>query len=269
VQPSTVASKQDAGVLDALEVQPLSQQEPSEFQGVTGSTGISPTLPPQAFAAGQAAPSQAKPDPELSLLAEAVDAQFKGGVTEQAVFADARRVAFIVDASGSLVDSFPYILSELGGVMSDLPEDSAFTIIFFGSEGVVEVPPVGLRWANQQSKRRVRRWITPASGNISAWGRGDPVQAIERALTYQVDEVCILSDNLFGQRISEEEARASVNRIVDLLEGKVKSVHVIQFFDRDPHQVLKQIAQRFEGRHERVDPQVATRTTDTDPLSNP
>jgi len=261
--------------LDSSTGRPQTGDKPTGPRGVTQNALTPQVSEPQATASPQVAPTPAPPavpDPaELTLLADAVEAQYQTsqGVADQAVFAGARRVAFIVDASGSLVDSFPYVLAELGGAMSDLPEDSAFTIIFFGSEGVVEVPPVGLRWADQQAKRRVRRWVAPANGNISAWGRGDPVKAIQHALIYQVDEICLFSDNLFGQRLSAEDAQASVNRVIGLLDGKVQQVNVVQLFDRDPHHVLKQIAQAFDGRYERVDPQITAKTPNSDPLSRP
>ena len=111
--------------------------------------------------------------------------------------------------------------------------------------------------------------ISPDNGNISAWGRGDPFPAIEKAFTYQVNEIYLLSDNLFSKRLSPEETQNSINKLITMLDGNVQHVHVMQFFDRDPHRVLKQIAETFDGRHDRVEPQVVSTSNGNDPLVVP
>ncbi len=211
------------------------------------------------------APQDANTDTSIEWLVGAVDAQHQPGqgVADQAAFAGARRVAFVVDASGSLVDSFPRVLSRLVESIGDLPEEDAFTVIFFGADGVIEAQPVGLKWADPPSKRQVRRWIAPSNDNVEAWGRGDPIQALKLAVSYGVDEIVLFSDNLIGGRATEDDAKDSLLEIADLIDGQVQHVHVIQFFDRDPHHVLKDIAQRFDGTYEliRSEPSAAANNT--------
>jgi FHA domain len=190
----------------------------------------------------------------LDLLAGAVDAQHQPGtqVTEQAAFAGARRIVYVVDASGSLVDRFPRVLAELNLAISNLQEDQAFTAIFFGADGVTEVPPVGLKWANRQTKRSTRDWIDPDNGNLTAWGRGDLLQALQLATDYGADEIIILSDNLIGRHPSQEKIDTLLDDIAKLTTDKVQQIHVIQFFTRDPKLVLKTIAERFNGTYHRI-----------------
>lgn len=188
---------------------------------------------------------------QLNLLAGVIDSQNKPGtgINEEAAFADARRVVYLVDASGSLVDSFPRVLNELGIVIETLQEGEAFTALFFGADGVTEIPPIGLKWADRQNKRDARSWIDPENGNVNAWGRGDLMQALRRATEYGADEIVILSDNLVGRKPSQETVDTLLEDIADITGEQVKKIHVIQFFTRDPQQVLKTIAERFNGSY--------------------
>jgi len=210
---------------------------------------------------------------QLDLLAGAVDAQHKPGdrVSDQAAFAGSRRVVYVVDASGSLVDSFPLILRELNQTISKLKEDQAFTVIFFGADGVIEVPPVGLKWADRDNKRRVSRWTDPGNGNVTAWGRGDLMQALKLATGYGADEIVILSDNLIGRQPSQEKIDSLLDDIDTLTHDKAVHIHVIQFFNRDPKQVLKSIAKRFNGTYLLIPnmPDPSAEHPDGDPLALP
>ncbi|MEZ6190998.1 MAG: FHA domain-containing protein [Phycisphaerales bacterium] len=213
------------------------------------------------------------PKAEVDLITGAIDAQNKPGdrVTGQAEYAGARKVVYLVDASGSLVDSFPFVLSEMNRAVDELTGDKAFTVIFFGSDGVTEVPPVGLKWADTQTKRKVREWVAPDQGNVNAWGKGDLIQALQRALQYSPDDLVILTDNLTGRQSSQENIDELLARIEMLIDGKVDKVHVMQFFDRDPQQVLMTIAEKFHGTYSRVTnkPSPDAQSSADDPLGLP
>jgi len=210
---------------------------------------------------------------QLDVLAGVIDANNKPGVgvNEQAARAGAKRIVYLVDASGSLVDSFPRVLNELNSAIDQLQEDQAFTAIFFGAEGVTEVPPTGLKWADAQTKRNTRDWINPDRGNVTAWGRGDVMQALKRATGYGADEIVVLSDNLLGSRPSKAKIETLMDEIATITDGKVAKINVIQFFTRDPKQVLKTIAERFNGTYSLV-PSIAEPSAEhpgEDPLVYP
>lgn len=210
---------------------------------------------------------------QLNLLAGIVDAQHPPGnrVSDQAAFAGARRIVYLIDASGSLVDSFPHVLNELNRTLSSLPEDQVFTAIFFGSDGIIELPPAGLKWADRQTIRQAHRWIDPAHGNVTAWGRGDFLQAMQLAVGYDADEIVVLSDNLIGQQASPEKIDTLLDDIASLIDGQVTQIHVIQFFTRDPKQILKSIAERFDGTYNLIPNMPTTHAEQAaiDPLATP
>lgn len=117
---------------------------------------------------------------------------------------NARNIAFVVDASGSMVGVLPFVINELKRVINELKEAQKFTIIFFTGEGVFEVPGggrrTGLRSATAEFKQQSSSWITLDNHNVESVGRGSAhaLAAIEQALSYRPQLVFLLSDNLTG-----------------------------------------------------------------------
>lgn len=206
----------------------------------------------------------------IALLDAAVAPDGAGANEAKAVpFGDAHKVVYLVDASGSLVDSFPRVLEELESAVTALPKAQAFTVIFFGADGVIEPPPDGLRLADVKNKRELRTWL--ANDNVSAWGRGDALKALRRAVAYQPNDIVILSDNLIGGQATKEQAQETLDQIDKIVGDRVEKIDVIQFFDRDPQHLLKQIAERFNGRYDWITSTnvSATRSADGESLPIP
>jgi len=117
---------------------------------------------------------------------------------------NAHEVVFVVDASGSMMSVFPFVLKELGRVVGGLDEDQQFTLIFFNGRGVFEVPVggqrTGLRPATPEFKLEVEAWVAPEEGNIVLGGPGsrNAIAAITRGLSYQPGLMFIFSDGLTG-----------------------------------------------------------------------
>lgn len=117
---------------------------------------------------------------------------------------NARDIAFIVDASGSMVDVLPFVINELKRVVNELKPAQNITIIFFSGEGVYEVPGggkiKGLRACTPKFKEDIRNWVSLENYRYETGGRGSQhVQsAVVRALGYKPQLVFLLSDNLTG-----------------------------------------------------------------------
>lgn len=237
----------------------------------TVDTGAAPTIAPEPST--EAAAHEHPDQSHLEIIAGVVDAQHKPGdtVSDQAAFAGARRIVYVVDASGSLVDSFPRVLNELSSTINQLNEEQAYTAIFFGADGVTELPKAGLKWANRDNKRAASDWLDPENGNVTAWGRGDLLVALQLAADYGADEIVLLSDNLIGRHASQEKIDTLLDDIANLTHERVQRIHAIQFFTRDPKQVLKSIADRFNGTHSLVaaNPQSSAEHTGEDPFDLP
>ena len=117
---------------------------------------------------------------------------------------NARNIAFIVDASGSMVDVLPFVVNELKRVVNELKPAQNITIIMFSGDGVYEVPGGGgvrgLRPCTPRFKEDIREWVSLENFRYETGGRGSQnvQQAIERALSYKPQLVFLLSDNLTG-----------------------------------------------------------------------
>ncbi len=186
--------------------------------------------------------------------------------------ATARRIVFVVDASGSLLDTLPYVLRELQSRIGDLSRKQRFTILFFtGQPGadarsrLVEIQPGGLgkdAIATQRRKLAAVRWIDPEQRSVEPAFRGDPIAAIAQALTYEPDVIYLLSDNITGvgqrpidqQRFLREVRRANPGNT---------QIHTIQFVYEDPlaqildprtgkprfQRTLRLLAEQNAGKH--------------------
>lgn len=121
----------------------------------------------------------------------------------------ASRLVYLIDASGSLVDTFPFILGELQRALSELRPEQSFAVLFFSGENVTEAPPYGMKRATTQAVRHTSQWVDPGSGRIIASGRPNADAAIRRALAYQPDAIILLSDGLTdgGDRAMATRAR--------------------------------------------------------------
>ena len=165
---------------------------------------------------------------------------------------NARTIVFVVDASGSLIDTLPLVLKELQSSIRMLSDKQNFTVIFFQGERVIEVPPVGLKQATVKLKRDVIRWVDPSEKNISPEQQTNPVGAIKKALKYEPDLVYLLSDNITGHGQYEVDQARLLRSIKMANKGKAV-INTIQFLYEDPlvkqgqKSTLRMIADQTKG----------------------
>lgn len=152
---------------------------------------------------------------------------------------NARRIVYLVDASGSMVDLMPHVLAELKRSILQLKAEQSFDIIFFngvkGAQPVqaVGVPPVGLKPATAENTRAVIDWLNNTS--IFVGGGADPAIAIREALGRNPQLIFLLSDNITGPPGTpyEKYQKDLVNSIKSANVRNTK-VSTIQFVDKDP-----------------------------------
>lgn len=226
---NTTSAQQDATVPPTT---PATGNAPAPGGVVT-----TPPAPAEPTVAEAAKPAVDEPTPPAPPVAAAVDA---------------RRIVFVVDASGSMVDSMNQgALSWLEAHLADLSETDEYTVLFFRSDEVIEVPPVGLKANSDATRQRTLAWIAPSAGNVRPRGKSEPMDALKKAGGYQPTDIYILSDDKFGQR----SATASVEArdLEPLLGGLPVVVHTVQFFYPNPDdRRLEQIAKHFGGTYEFV-----------------
>ncbi len=236
----------------------------TEAAGASGSDA-EPAQPVETARLARAEPST--PDPTRSpretersqpRSGEASPARQGAAVPRTSPPADATRsshVAYLVDASGSLLDTMPQLLEWLASSIDSLDADTRFTVVFFRRGEAIEVPPTGLKPSDAEHKRRVRAWIDPGRGHVVPAGRSDPFVALDRVLAYHTGEIYLLTDDSVGRRFERPDAERFLERFAERIGDRPVRVHGVQFFYQDPQQVLRKLAAQHDGTFQFIESQ--------------
>ncbi len=145
----------------------------------------------------------------------------------------AERVVYLVDASGSLVDTFPFLLDELRRCITSLQPEQSYAIVFFRGAEVVEVPPLGMHKADTHALSRTVRWLDPQRKSLIPRGTARPDAALRRAFAYQPDAIVLVSDDLTG-RVDPEGERLRLLQLITSVNLNHTVIHTAQLRHRDP-----------------------------------
>ena len=164
---------------------------------------------------------------------------------------NARRIVYVIDASGSMIRSLPIVLDELARSMDALSRQQEFGVIFFQQNRAVVVPPAGrLSPADEREKARVLRWIDE---QVIPAGRSNPLAALEAALALDPDVIFLLSENITGSGEFEIN-QTDLLQLLDTLNPRdprhgrrPTQINCVQFLDPDPLGTLERIAELHGG----------------------
>ncbi len=164
---------------------------------------------------------------------------------------NARRVVYVVDASGSLVGTFPFIIEELRKSLQRLDPRQSFGIVFFQRGEAVTVPPGGnLQSATPERVGEAMKWI---ESKMIPSGRSNPIAAFEAAMAMHPEIIFLLSSDITGSgefEMSEIALLAALERLnpIDpVTNRRLTRVQCIQFLDPDPLETLQRIAKDHGG----------------------
>lgn len=157
------------------------------------------------------------------------------------------RIVFLVDASGSLVDTLPFVIEDLKRLVGNqLNPECAFNIVFFsgksvnadmgGGSGLASLFGDSLHAATLPNINKATEWMQ----KIEAGGSGDPLAAIKRAVAMDPQQIHLLSDNITGSgpfEMHQERFMSEVKKV--LAAAAKKNGHAIrmktyQFVYADP-----------------------------------
>lgn len=162
---------------------------------------------------------------------------------------NATQIIYIVDASGSLIEAFPFVIDELKRSIQELSPKQQFTIFFFQRGKAIEVPVPHRGWkrATKRNTKLVSQWISHNAGNIIPRGSTNPIPALKKALQYEPELVFLLSDNITGAGKYEINRSRLLGMLKKLTRGDNVKINTIQFLYPDPLHTLKTIARKFGG----------------------
>lgn len=263
--PAIAPDHQLTEALPKLDIEALMEPTFESLPGLDGDPSAmllntASLLAPPAVASTTPQPTTTSParvNPFTGLMPHALQpvAQFFG------VAGNAQSVVYVVDVSGSLIDTLPYVLTELRRSILRLAEEQRFTVLFFQGRDLLEIPPTGLRQATAINQQRAVQWIDPDAGHLFAKGQSNPLPALQKALGYEPDIVFLLTDNLAAQQTGTQTDDALLDQIAKANTGHA-AIHTIQFLYRDtpgnsdnPSDIplLKRLAQQQGGQYTFVD----------------
>jgi hypothetical protein len=167
---------------------------------------------------------------------------------------NAENIVFLIDASGSLIDTMDFVTVELRRSINSLSPKQSYTVIYYQGGRLIEPPPAGLKRATSENQRRTAQWIDPGQGNVIPSGRSSPIAALKQALTYKPDLVYLLSDDITGSG-KDEVDQARLLAAMEKANVNQTKINTIQFIYPDPltrfglKGTMQLIAERTSGQY--------------------
>ncbi|UCG15158.1 MAG: VWA domain-containing protein [Phycisphaerales bacterium] len=155
----------------------------------------------------------------------------------------ARRIVYVVDRSGSMLELLHGVKKELKRSIKALRRTQRFHVIFYNSGEPLENPPKKLISATSASKADAFRFIDE---KVEAAGSTDPLMAIARAFAVKPDLVYFLSDGEIPM------ASQLLTLLEQVNEDRSVRVFTIAYVDPRGAELLEKIAREHRGEYRYV-----------------
>ncbi|MCH7807975.1 MAG: VWA domain-containing protein [Planctomycetes bacterium] len=146
-----------------------------------------------------------------------------------------RRIVYVVDRSGSMLDTFEHVRVELERSINELRRSQRFHVIFFNSGEPLENPPKRLVSAIKAQKEAFFKFLE----GIYPAGSTHPARAMGRAFAAKPDLIYFLTDGAFDPDL--------VRKLDRWNKGRRVRIFTIAFFDRSGAPLLERIAREHGG----------------------
>jgi len=161
-------------------------------------------------------------------------------------------IVYVIDASGSMTESFAFVQKELLAAVDKLAENQRFTIIFFQQDTAIAMMPAGLHKATEKAKDIARASVGLDVCEVQPRGSSNPTKALQLAIAYRPDAIVLLSDNITGTgryAVELSDLLTDIERTRKARGAANTRIHTVQFLRPDPQQALQRIAQVTGGSH--------------------
>lgn len=146
-----------------------------------------------------------------------------------------KSIVYVVDRSGSMLDTFGHVRGELRRSISGLRRSQKFHVIFFSSGEPVESPPRKLVSAIEARKTEFFDFLQ----SLSPQGSTHPEAAMRRALALEPDLIYFLTDGEFD--------RGLLGKLNEWNQSRRVRIYTIAFFDAAGAALLEHIAREHKG----------------------
>ncbi len=147
-----------------------------------------------------------------------------------------RSIVYVVDRSGSMVDTFSPVRAELKRSITALRRSQKFHVVFFNSGEPLENPPARLVNAIDTNKEQFFTFLT----SVTPGGGTKPERALRRALALEPDLLYLLSD---GINFDPDLPR----KLDDWNRARKTKVYTIAYLDQGGREMLEGIARQHSG----------------------
>lgn len=147
-----------------------------------------------------------------------------------------RSVVYVVDRSGSMIDTFARVRAELKRSITSLRRSQKFHVIFFNSGEPLESPPRRLVNAIEGNRRPFFEFLD----SVDPSGGTHPENALQRALSLEPDLIYLLSDGInFDPHLP--------NRLDEWNRERRTRIFTIAYLDPTGREMLEAIAREHRG----------------------
>jgi hypothetical protein len=156
---------------------------------------------------------------------------------------NAKRIAFICDASGSMLNKFSTLRRELSNTVQGLQVIQSFNIIFFQEQTCTALDNNQLVMATPEDKLKATNFL---EDKVTPRGETNPIPGIELAFKQKPELVYLLTDGDFPDN------KAVLKRITELNRDHKVKINTIAFVgeadtDTEFMKLLQQIAKENHG----------------------
>lgn len=232
---------------------------PAPVRVVDEAFGKTELVPPPPVEAPAAAPSMISDAPAASAVQTPPKPRVPRASFAGVEASPARRIVYLVDASGAMTSSLKFLKEELARSVARLHEDQSFQVTVFrqpvGSNETtlahfaMDGSTPGLVGASRRTKVALAEWLP----GVRPGGRSDVLAALEGALAQDPDLIFVLTRSINRSvGFDEQTHNARVLGALESLNARGITGHrrarikTIQFLDDDPTGLLQEIA-RIHG----------------------
>lgn len=158
---------------------------------------------------------------------------------------NAHKIAFVCDASGSMLNKFSTLRRELTNTIQGLKPIQSFNLIFFQEQSRSALSDAGLIMATPENKLKATNYL---EDKVTPRGETNPIPGIELAFQQKPDLIYLLTDGDFPDNKAVLKRIQELNRTAKI---KINTIAFVGEGDNDTEfkAILQQIAKESGGNY--------------------